>query len=51
MKLLLLATVTAVCLRAQATATLHGRVTDPTGASVAGAMVALENTAAGFHAE
>ncbi|MFM2123737.1 MAG: hypothetical protein RL328_188, partial [Acidobacteriota bacterium] len=40
-----------VCLRAQATATLHGRVTDPTGASVAGAMVALENTAAGFHAE
>lgn len=36
---------------AQSTASLHGRVLDPTGAAMAGASVVLENPVAGFRQE
>jgi outer membrane cobalamin receptor len=50
MKLWFLPVVTFAAL-GQSTASLHGHVTDPSGAGVAGAVVALENPGAGFRAE
>jgi outer membrane cobalamin receptor len=47
MKSWILSIVTATCW-AQSTASLHGHVTDPTGAIVSGASLTLENPAAGF---
>ena len=50
MKLWMLSVVTAVCW-AQSTASLHGRVTDSSGAIVPGAALVLENQTAGFRLE
>lgn len=48
MKWLLLSIVTLEALSAQSTASLHGRVTDPTGAAVVQAALTLENASNGF---